>query len=251
MPTTLGSARKNSLLRLMPPGDMKALYPHFEWVNLHSHEVLNAPEQRNHHFYFPVTGVYSVLARGNDGAVIESGLIGREGMVGTSLCLGVTNTPFDFLVQVPGRCIRIPEAPFMERFHASAPMRSLLMRYLLYALVQTAQTALANGTLTVQQRLARWLLMCQDRLDAEEFMITHDFLASTLAVRRPMVTVALQTLEGHRAIRSTRGKLKILDRALLENIAGSAYGVAESEYLRLLVNPQFEEQVPAGPRARA
>jgi len=63
--------------------------------------------------------------------------------------------------------------------------------------------------------------------------------------------VALQTLEGHRAIRSTRGKLKILDRALLENIAGSAYGVAESEYQRLLVNPQFEEQVPAGPRARA
>ena len=249
MPTSIPSALQNCLLRLIPAADMERMYRHFEWVDLDSHEVLQSSNQPIKYIYFPVSGIYSVLTLGKNGDGIETGLIGHEGMIGAALCFDVHNAPFEVLVQVPGRSIRIADHHFLETFNTSIETRTIILRYVYTAFVQTAQTAFANGCMTVQQRLARWLLMCQDRLETPEFEITHQFLARTLAVQRPMVTVSLQILEGQRAIRSTRGKVKIIDRALLEDIAGSAYGVAENEYVRLLVNPQFEEQVPAGPRS--
>ncbi|MBG1232640.1 Crp/Fnr family transcriptional regulator [Aestuariivirga litoralis] len=208
------------------------MYQHFEWVDLNSHDVLHSQGQTIRHIYFPVSGICSVLALCNDGTRIETGLIGREGLIGASLCFAVTDAPFEVVVQVPGRSIRIAERAFLETFNSSVETRTAILRFVYTLMVQTAQTALANGRMTIQQRLARWLLMCQDRLDTAEFVITHEFLSQTLAVRRAGVTVALQVLEGQNAIKSMRGKVRILDRPSLLKIAGGAYGVPENEYQR-------------------
>ena len=113
-------------------------------------------------------------------------------------------------------------------------MRSNLLRFAHVFEVQMSQTALANGSFTIERRLARWLLMCQDRVGHPEFLITHEFLSIMLAVRRSGVTVALQKLEGKKIIKSTRARIEILNRKALLQLAESAYGVPEAEYRRLI-----------------
>jgi CRP-like cAMP-binding protein len=122
----------------------------------------------------------------------------------------------------------------LEAIHTSAPLRKLLMKYMQTLSTQTSYTALSNAVHHVDERLARWLLMCHDRVDGDEFALTHEFLSLMLAVRRPSVTTALHVLEGNGFIRSVRGYITILDRAALETFAADAYGRPEEEYRRLI-----------------
>ena len=224
----------NLLLASLPAVHRKALAVDLERVDLHFKEVICKPNARDSYAYFPVQGVCSVIAVNPDKIEIETGVIGREGFIGTWMVLYSDHSPYEVVVQAKGRALRVPRAKLLETFEALPLVRMTLLRFVHTFNLQTAHTALANGYCTIEQRLARWILMSQDRLCSIDMPITHEFLARMLAVRRSGITDALHILEGKNAIRSTRGNVHIKDRSALEIIAKGAYGFPEAEYERLL-----------------
>ena len=228
------STVQNRLLRRMSPDDFALLQPDLQVVDLDLRFVLAAPNRMIEHLYFPEQGVASVVATAADGSRMEVGLFGRDGFSGTSLLLGVDRTPHETFMQVGGSGLRIEAGAALRTVGRSAALHALLMKYIQVLAVQTAHTAVANGGYTIEQRLARWLLMTHDRLDGDELPLTHEFLAIMLAVRRSGVTVVTQVLEGQGIIRAERGRITVLDRARLEEVAGGSYGVPEAEYRRLI-----------------
>ncbi|MBV9076697.1 MAG: Crp/Fnr family transcriptional regulator [Methylobacteriaceae bacterium] len=231
MATPLASAAiRNHLLRSFPTASMQAIRPHLRFVELPARAMLVEANQPITHVHFVESGLASLVAvAGNDR--IEVGLLGREGMTGLSAVLGIEITPHDAMMQVAGTAYRVEAALMKSLFDTDRSLRETMLRFIGVQLVQVSQTALANGRFTVEQRLARWLLMAQDRLGADHLGLTHDILAIMLGVRRPGVTVALHILEGERAIRARRGSITILDRDRLQSLAGQAYSQVEAAYV--------------------
>jgi CRP-like cAMP-binding protein len=196
--------------------------------------VIGRPNEPFEHIYFPEHLVTSVVANTPDGRRIEIGIFGREGMSGTSLLLGVDRSPHETFVQVPGLAMRIEVDEFSRLIQQSATLHQLLLRYVQAFNVQVAHTALSHGAYPICARLARWLLMCHDRLDGNELHLVHEFLALMLGVRRSGVTEQIHVLEGLHAIKATRGRITILDRSKLLEAAGDCYGIPEAEYERLI-----------------
>ena len=172
------------------------------------------------------------------GREAENGLFGREGFAPVAAVLTAKAPGFSAVMQMPGFGYRIPAAPFLSDLAKNEAARSILLRYVQAHLVQIAQTALSNAVHVIEERLARWILMIHDRIDDDEFAITHDFLSLMLAVRRPSVTTALHALEGEMLIRAERGCIIVRDRRGLEERAGDAYGYPEAEYEELLAPSQ-------------
>ncbi len=225
---------RNRLLKSLAATDFERLRPELELAPLPVRFVLSAANEVIEQVYFPEQGLASVVALAADGPRLEVGLFGRDGMSGASLLLGVDRTPYQTFMQIGGCGFRI-EAGTLERLAGESPsLRALLLRYVQVFTVQTSLTAVANGVYTIEKRLARWLLMTQDRLDDDELPLTHEFIAIMLAVRRSGVTVAMQILEGRGIIKARRGSITVLDRAGLEEAAGGGYGVPEAEYERLI-----------------
>ncbi|MDB5480157.1 MAG: cyclic nucleotide-binding protein [Caulobacteraceae bacterium] len=217
----------------MAPADLALLRPHLHPTSLTVRQVLEKPNIPIQQVYFPESGLTSVVAHAKNRS-IEVGLIGWEGMSGVSVVMGNDRSPNETFIQAAGSGSRISAQELRQAMETSPTLRTCLLHYVQAFLVQTAQTALANGQAKLEERLARWLLMTHDRFEGDAFPITHEFLALMLGVRRPGVTVALHLLEGTGLIRSTRGLLTVLDREGLEEAAGGSYGVAESEYERLI-----------------
>ncbi|MGU3407919.1 Crp/Fnr family transcriptional regulator [Methylobacterium brachiatum] len=155
-------------------------------------------------------------------------------MVGTPLVLSTDRGPFTTFIQGEGEALRISAADLRAALDASSALRDLLGRYVQSFIVQIGGTTYANSDLTIEGRLARWLLMYQDRFEQDDLPITHEFLSLMLGVRRPGVTTATHVLEGAGTIRTQRGRITVLDREKLEDMAGDAYGAAEAEYERLI-----------------
>jgi len=194
----------------------------------------NTPIQ---HVYFLDEGIASVVASTPQGRRIEVGIIGREGLTAPCVVLGVGRSPHECFVQTPGAGLQILADDLSRALAASASLHQHLLRFVQAFMVQMGQTALANGGSTIEQRLARWLLMCHDRVDGDGLATTHEFLSLMLSVRRPGVTVALQALEERGLISTQRGQIAVLDRAGLEAVAGDGYGLCEAEYERLIGLP--------------
>jgi CRP-like cAMP-binding protein len=227
------STLRNQLLTALPAEDFAALQAHLEPVDLPLREVLFEADQPIPHVCFPEMGYSSIVTNGG-GSKVELGIIGREGMVGTSVALHVDRVPFECFIQNPGHGHRMAVSALKAVMEERPSVHRLLLRYAHALNVQTSSTAFANANHTLEMRLARWLLMCRDRLDSDDIQITHDFLAMMLGVRRPGVTTTLHVLEGNRLIRSTRGMVTIRDRKRLEALADDAYGLPEREYARLM-----------------
>jgi CRP-like cAMP-binding protein len=225
---------QNVLLSSLPPAELAHLSPHLEWVDLKMRETLSKTNQPIEHAYFIARGICSVLAVNREGVRIEAGLIGREGFVGSPLVMLVDHSPYEIVVQADGRALRIHREALLAAIKKCPTLNSLLLRFSHTFTVQTVHTALANGRCTIRERLARWLLMCMDRVDADEFATTQDIVAAMLAVRRSGVTEALRDLESKRLVKAMRRRVKIVDRARLEKVAGGAYGCPEAEYARLI-----------------
>ncbi|CAA2154759.1 hypothetical protein MBRA_00434 [Methylobacterium brachiatum] len=224
---------RNRLLRLMPPEDFARLAPALESVSVPLRELLILPLQPITHAHFIEEGIVSLVADTVEGR-IEIGVIGYEGMCGAPLVLGADRTPHTALVQSDLVALRLPAAVLQAALDESAPLRSLLGRYVQSLIVQVGHTVYANTDLTIEARLARWILMTHDRLQKDELILTHEFLAMMLGVRRPGVTTATHVLEGSGMIKARRGRIIVTDRDKLEDLAGDAYGPAEAEYERLL-----------------
>jgi CRP-like cAMP-binding protein len=228
------SFTRNHLLSVLPADDFESLRPHLERVQLNLRYVLEEPGQPIEHVYFPEPGVASVIAILPSGERMEVGLFGPEGMSGHPIILGADHSPLQSFIQVAGSGIRIKADRLRAVMESSGTLHKLLLRYVHVFSVQVAHTALSNGRQTIDERLARWLLMCHDRVDGDVIPITHEFLALMLGVRRAGVTTAIHILEGAKIIRTDRGRIEILDRAELREGAGECYGVPEAEYERLI-----------------
>jgi CRP-like cAMP-binding protein len=224
----LGSG--NLLLQSLTASDAALLAPHLEAVELPLRCPLVVADHPITHVYFPGHGLASVTARTHSGSRSDVALFGRDGMSGVAVVLGSDSSPFDCAMQIPGAGHRIAVKALRQAMADSPTLRARLLAYAHVAFVQTGFTAVANAALTLEPRLARWLLMTQDRVDGNQMPLTHERLARILAVRRSSVTLALQELEGRRLIRADRGSITILDRKGVVAAAAGSYGRPELEY---------------------
>jgi len=222
----------NRILSRLTRDDFELLAPHLSPVDLPLRRPLEVPHKPIEYVYFVEYGFASVVANGA-GRSIEVGLIGREGMTGLAVVMAANRSPNATFIQSAGRGLRMSSANMRSAVEQSASLRRLLLQYGHAFIVQTAQTALANGCSKVEERLARWILMAHDRLDGDEIALTHEFLSIMLGVRRAGVTVALNLLEKKALVRAQRGVISVLDRKGLEKMTEGAYGVPEAEFQRL------------------
>ncbi|CAO4136714.1 Crp/Fnr family transcriptional regulator [Methylorubrum extorquens] len=228
------STVRNRLLKALTPSDFALLQPHLELIATELRQPLIKPNEPVKQLYFPEVGFSSITTQGSEGKV-EVCIIGREGLVGAiPLLLGSDRTPHDHFVQGPGEMLAVSSQAFCGAVSQSASLHKFLLRFAQVQYLQTAQTAFVNASYQIEVRLARWLLMCHDRLDGDELRLTHEFLSMMLGTQRTSATLAVQALEGHRFIKAQRGRITILNREALENLADDGYGLPEAEYARLI-----------------
>jgi CRP-like cAMP-binding protein len=242
---------RNRLLQALGPQDLDMLSGDMELVSFRRGDILVSPNQPISYVTFPTTGICSIVALASTSNRIEAGVVGREGLVGLAALLSTDCTPHQCLVQVDGEGFRISAERLRILMQLSPRLHDVLLRYVQVVLIQAEQTALANGRFSIERRLARWILMCHDRMEGDELNFTHELLSIMLGVRRPGVTVATHVLEGAKMIRATRGRLTVLSREKLEEAAGGSYGVPEAEYERLIgpMRVDHAEGITAGLRA--
>jgi CRP-like cAMP-binding protein len=232
MPQAPAMQSTNRLLARLSPEESDVLWPHLEAVDLPVRQQLEARNKPIESVYFVEHGFASVVANGT-GRSIEVGLIGREGMSGLSIIMGSDRSPHETFMQVGGDGQRISSGKLRQVVEEYPTLHRHFLRYGHAFMIQTAQTALANGRSKVEERLARWLLMANDRLDGDQVPLTHEFLSTMLGVRRPGVTLALNVLEKQGLIQARRGSIVIFDRPRLRKLSNGAYGAAEAEFNRL------------------
>jgi len=223
---------KNRILAALPAEEYERLFPHLEFVALKFKQAVYEPNVPMRLGYFPNSGMICVIAVMRDGASVEVGVIGNEGFVGTPIFLGVKATPNRALVQVPGSAFKM-KAEALERILPRAPSLELMLRRFVQAQAfLLAQSAACNRLHEVEERLARWLLMAQDRAGSGLLPLTHEFLAEMLGSRRSTVTVAAGALQRAGLIEYNRGRVKILDRTGLENSACECYEITKQQFER-------------------
>ena len=183
--------------------------------------------KRIDYVYFVEAGFASVVANGSSKPSIEVGIIGREGMTGLAIVMGQQRASHDTYVQVAGKGQRIKSSKLREAYERSNSLHRAMLHYAHAFLLQTTTTALANGRSNIEERLARWLLMADDRIDGDQLPLTHEFLSLMLGVRRSGVTTALQALEKKGLISRKRGTILILDRKALEMRSNGTYVQSE------------------------
>jgi CRP-like cAMP-binding protein len=215
---------RNFILKALPPPDRTLLEPHMEAVALPAGTHLQAHNRRVEYAYFLVSGIASVAAfRKQRDRRIEVAMIGREGMSGIAIVLGNSiRTPYQTSVLVEGEAFRI-RAALLRTAMANPILRDALLAYALSFMEQLTQTALANGVATIEERLARWLLLAADRTALKVLPLTHETFADALGVRRAGVTAATQKLEREGVVGTRRGYITILDRDTLEERARGIY----------------------------
>jgi len=225
---------RNRILQKIPLEDWDLIGPHLEAVTLKERQVIEVPGKAITHAYFLEIGVASVVAVDAEDHRIEVGVIGYEGVTGVPLIMGDTRAQHSTYMQIGGSGHRIAQEVLCGALAKSDGLRSLFLKSAQGFMIQTAHTALANGRAKLEQRLARWLLMAHDRTTSDAVPLTHEFLAVMLGVRRAGVTVAIHGFERRGLVTTRRGQLTIVNRAGIEQVAGSFYGTPEAELKRLL-----------------
>jgi CRP-like cAMP-binding protein len=228
------AAAENHLIELLPSKDRRHLLTLCEPVDLKLSEVLCESGQRTRHVYFPISATISLVTPIDGKPVLEVGMVGQEGMVGAQLVLGVATTPMHGVVQGSGKVWRVAASPFRKELARSAALRLCLNRYLYVLMSQFAVSAACLRFHLIGPRLARWLLMTQDRAHADSFHVTHEFLAYMLGVRRVGITAAAGSLQRAGLIRYRRGELVVLSRSGLEAAACGCYAAEQKSYAELL-----------------
>jgi len=237
MATGCDGGFRNNLLWRLPEASQQRITPHLERVQLPRWHQLASAHQTMEHAYFFESGIASVAIRSPEGQCSEIGLIGRDGKYPASAILDVDADPFSVHMQIPGEALRIATPTLKAIMAEDREIHRVLSFYIQTLSVQQAYTSLSNAVHQIGERLARWILMCHDRVDGMEISLTHEFMSMVLAVRRPSVTTALHVLEGKKLIYSERGVVGVRDRAGLVAFARDAYGESEREYERLIGTP--------------
>lgn len=224
----------NRLIASLPRKDRDRFIGRCDRVDLEVAQVLSQPGARIREVYFPAGSVISLMTPAGEKSSLEVGLLGSEGMLGSSLMLGVAVWPLQAMVQGSGPALRMGAAQFGRELEQSAPLKRQLRRYVYVLMDQLAQVALCTRFHVVEARLARWLLMTQDRAHSSEFHVTHELLASILGVRRVGVTRAAGSLQKSGLIGYARGNVAILDRDGLEAASCGCYAADKATYARVM-----------------
>jgi CRP-like cAMP-binding protein len=224
---------KNCVLASLPADELKRLAPHLSPVTLKTNHTLHDPGQTVDTVYFLEEGICSVVVTMESGNTVEVGIIGRDGFVGLPAVLGAGRSPNRAFMQIPGHGFSVKAKVLQEQFETSSELHLRLQRFVQAMLVQTAQTAACNRVHELEERLARWLLMCQDRVQSDRINITHEFLAMMLGTRRTTVTVAAGMLHKAGLIAYSRGNVTIQSRKGLEQAACECHRIIHEEYVRL------------------
>jgi CRP-like cAMP-binding protein len=233
----------NRLLNFLSIENRAILAPHMERVPMDLRQTLEKPNRPLASVYFLEDGVASVVGNSPAMGNLEIGMIGREGMTGLMVVLGNRQSPLETFVQVAGSALVIGAENLRNAMTQNPTIRDLLLCYVQVFLIQTTQTVLANMAALLPQRLARWLLMYQDRLTSKHIPITHEFLSIMLGVQGGGVTVTLNELESRGVIKSDPGMISILDRPRLIEISNGTYGIAEAEYQRLFASASQDQSM--------
>ena len=225
---------ENRLLADLPRDEYDRLRPHLEKVSLPLRDILYEANGPIPHVFFPLHGVVSLVIVMDGGFSLEVGIIGNEGMVGTPVFLGSGSSPTRAISQVPGEALRMETKVFQEEMKRGGPLYGLVQRYTQAMINQISQSTVCNHRHSVEKRMCRWLLMSHDRVGADEFPLTQEFLAQMLGVRRPTVTAVAGTLQKAGLISYHRGRMTVLDRKGLEAASCECYEVVAKELDRLL-----------------
>jgi CRP-like cAMP-binding protein len=233
-PTATPRSPENQILSLLPAEELDRFRRHLQPVELKQGQVLYEPGIPFDEVYFVDQGMVSVVSIMENGSSIEVGTIGNEGLAGLSVILGVDSVPYRHIMQVAGRARKLNTSVLAHELWNGRQLRKLLNLYHAAFNTQVMQGMACNGLHSIEQRCCRWLLTTQDRLGSFELNITHDFLAQMLGVRRASVTEVLRPLQTEGMIRTSRGKVIILDPKRLADSSCECYGVIRREYQRLL-----------------
>jgi CRP-like cAMP-binding protein len=222
-----GGPVTNRILESIPEPEFGIIRPHLEFLPLTHHYILHEPSQQLKYVYFPNSGLISLVVAMEDGKTVEAAVVGREGASGLPSAVSLMRSPLREVVQISGEGFRVKVASLRSILNSAPVLQMILSRYAVVQGIQVAQTAACNRLHDVEQRLARWLLMAQDRVGSASLAVTHDFLATMLGTDRPSVSLAAAILQRKRNIAYTRGAVKILNRRKLENSACECYGVIQ------------------------
>ena len=227
------SQMANRVLASIPARDYKRLHAQLEPVELKFGEVLFEPGKAIKHVYFPVDCLVSLLTAVDKRRTLEVGMVGNEGMAGMPFILGMGVSGVRAIVQGGGTALRMASAPFRIEFDRNRPLQDALYRYTYALMAQISQTAACNRFHEAEPRLSRWLLMTRDRVGADAFPLTHEFLAHMLGLRREGVSEAASALKRRNLIGYTRGKIQILDVKGLKKSACSCYQTVKTVFDRV------------------
>ena len=227
------SSTGNQVLSNLAPSDFALLEPHLEKIDLPLRRQLELRGRTIEHVYFLESGLGSMVVSAGANHNVEVGIIGREGMTGLPVLMDVDRPAHETFMQSPGTAQRIAANKLRKALDTSPALHRSMLRYAHTLVTQMSYTALANGRYTIEERLARWLLMADDRANGGPIQLTHEFLALMLGSRRAGVTVALNEFQKRGLVRTKRGAIVIEQRGALEEIANGSYGMPETEYRRV------------------
>jgi CRP-like cAMP-binding protein len=230
-----GRPADNKLLAALSRREQARLLPYLEPVSLHFEEVLYEPDGLIRHVYFPTSGIISLVLALEDNMIAQVGRVGNEGMVGLPVFLGVTTSHTRAFVEIPGEALRMKASIFRQELQHAEAFSGLLLRYAQALMRHSERLTACNTWHTIEQRLCRWLLVAHDRVRADQFEVTQEFLSQMLGAHRQSVTLAASNLQKAGLIRYSRGKLTILDRAGLEQASCECYRAVKEIFERLSV----------------
>lgn len=225
---------KNQLLAALPLKEYERLLPNLESVYLPQKQVIYEAKEPIKYVYFPTDAVMSLINLMENGAGVETGTVGREGMVGISVFLAGDRSINQAVAQIPGNALRMRADVFNRDVTPGSPLYKLLQRYTQALLSQIFQSVSCNGLHSIEKRCCRWLLMTQDRVEGNQFPLTQEFLAYMLGVRRASVSEVCSLLQKAGFISYSRGSITILNRQALESTSCACYAIVKAEFNRLL-----------------
>jgi CRP-like cAMP-binding protein len=226
--------QQNHLLAALPVEVQGRLFPNLELIEMPYGKVLYESGDTMRYVYFPIDAIVSLLYVMENGASAEVSVVGNEGFVGLALLMGGDSTPSQAMVQSAGHGYRLSANLFKEEFRRHGEMQVLLLRYSQALITQMTQTAVCNRHHSIEQQLCRWLLLCLDRVPGDQLHMTQELMANMLGVRREGITVAAGNLQKKGAIKYERGRIRVLDRRLIENSSCECYSVVRKETDRLM-----------------
>jgi CRP-like cAMP-binding protein len=224
---------KNRILASLPPREISRLAPHLSPLSLPIRKSLLDPDEEITYVYFLESGMASVVVEMANGTTVETGITGNDGVVGFSCVLGIKSTLTRTFIQIAGAGYKIKAERLKEEFEKSGTLRKEINLYIQAYMVLTSQTAACNRLHDIAERLARWLLMCRDRMESDTFSITHEFLGHMLGTPRSTVSLAAGILHKAGLVDYSRGQVHIRDRKGLEKASCECYKTIRNEFDRI------------------